>query len=209
MPITAAEATWRKLVADTVYTTDHAWGPSTKDFSNAKPSTLPPAIAKLYAKETKHGEDVDVFTRKIGGKPVYLFSEQGDGATLYSLRDVRGHALKMGNKAHVKTPLPHSLTPGPVSDSRYLKDLKDAMRYPVQLHDTPIVTGAAIPPKIQAIVAKMLAEKESDGFLRFDKVYVHKVRVDGRDSYLVVGDTFDAVSEEMFAPNGTKLNVHE
>ncbi len=203
-----SDTTWRKHVAKAIYTTDGVWGPSTKELARVKPKNLPPRIAAIYRKEKKGFGDVDVFTRKVDGKPIFLFQSAGDGFTSYSLRDTRGRELEMGDKPHEKLPLPHSEEPKrPVSWAQYLTDLKDAMRYPVQVRDTPIVKGDQIPPAIRAITAELAKEKDTYGLSVYDSFEVHKVRVDGRDSYLIYANAEDGVAMLMYTAAGKKLDV--
>src|SRR3954469_603488 len=129
------DAKFRKDVAKQVHTTDGCWGPDTSRIKKVDGGKLPAKLKPLFNKLKKEtGDKPDVFTTKVDGKSVYLFSsfDTEVGAGSYDLRDQGGRSLTMGDKAHKKLPLPHSQEPAiPVSRATWLADLKDAMRYPV------------------------------------------------------------------------------
>ncbi len=205
-----SDAQFRRDVAKRIHTTDGVWAPSTKGMKKVDGNKLPEKLKAIYKRLDKTIGDADVFTTKVDGRSVYLFEafDTDLGGQLTDLRDASGRSLKIGDQPHEKLPLPHSEEPAvPVSRETWLKDLKDAMRYPVQAHDTPIIKGKDIPPGVQKVVDNMMAKKDSDGFKTYQSVEVHHVRIDGRDSYLVYGNAFDGVSEEMFDKAGHKLDV--
>jgi hypothetical protein len=206
-----SDTQFRTDVAKQIHTTDGVWAPDTSKMKKVDGAKLPAKLKPLFNKLKKEtGEKPDVFTTQVDGKPVYLFQsfDSDVGAGTSDLRDQAGRQLKMGDQAHKKIPLPHSEEPAiPVSRETWLADLKDAMRYPVQAADTPVIKGSAIPAGVQTVVDKWLAMKGSDGMKTYDSVEVHHVRVDGHDSYLLYGNAEDGQSQEMYEANGQKLDV--
>lgn len=142
---------------------------------------------------------------KIDGRSVYLFDVPGDGFTTFDLRDARCRTLTIGNRPHPPQPLPYPAE-GNVDRATWIAHLREAMRRPVAMHDTPVVTDypAAVKRKIAAFVKKH--GHDEYGPIRID-VEVHHVRMEGRDSWLVYYGFDDAVSEVMYERNGSELDV--
>jgi hypothetical protein len=199
-----SDAQFRRDVAKAIHSTDGVWGPDTSKLTKVAGKDLKGKVKAEYNKLAKDFSGADAFTTMVDGKSIYLLTafDTDVGAGTNVLMDASGKSLKMGDEPHKKLPLPHSEEPAvPVSRAQWLTDLKDAMRFPVQASDTPVIKGAQIPAGVRTIVEKMEATKN------YDSIEVHHVRVDGKDSYLVYGNMEDGQSQEMFEANGHKLDV--
>jgi len=153
-----SNAKFLRDVASQIHTTDGVWAPDTSKMTKVSGKDLPTKLKPAFNKLVKENGSADAFTTKVDGKSVYLIQSFNTdvGAAITELKDAGGKDLKMGDAPHKKLPLPHSEEPAvPVSRAMWLADLKDAMRYPVQAADTPIITGSQIPEKVAAIVDKM------------------------------------------------------
>lgn len=95
---TTPEAKWHKKVTNAVKT-QGVWGPSLDKATVVKPSQLPAKLKPVYDKMKK--ENIDGFTPRVeklvvDGKPAYIFEDQFDGFTAYSIRDAAGHHIPLG-----------------------------------------------------------------------------------------------------------------
>jgi hypothetical protein len=196
--------TWIKHIGDLFYTTDGVWGPDTSKMKKVKPSSLNACLTNVYKGYAK-SYDVDVHWIEVDGRDLWDFSafDTDVGGGFDDFRDASCKTVKIPDRPHPKLPLPHSEEPSsPVSTEKWLADLKDADRYPVQMSDTPVVTGADVPAKVAGKVADLAKKFSDDGYTWT----VHKVRVDGRDSYLAYGDNDEGETEYMFTPGGQDIS---